>query len=508
MMRFWLILALASFLFPSVVTAQEDVTVTLEAPTDVSEPAAEPDGSPKSQSRSVRIAGESIEYQAIPDTLTLKDDKGEPRAKIFFAYYRVKQEADAPERPITFCFNGGPGSASVWLHMGMLGPKRLVIDSDAGRLPPPHGYIDNEFSLLDVTDLVFVDPVGTGYSKATDPKKKGDFYGFRKDLKSLAEFIQLFVTKNERWGSPKFLLGESYGTLRVAGLARELQNTYRMEINGLVLVSSVLDFRTIRASGSNDLPYILFLPTLTATAWYHEQLDDGLQKDLAKTVEQARKFAFGEYATALLKGADLPKKKRRRVAERFAKLTGLDAEYILDANLRVDMSRFAKELLEEQQVSVGRFDSRYTGPVADLIDDRYDTDASSSALFGAFTSVVNQYFREDLGVKRDEPYEILARLDWDWDSENGYVTSADMLSAAMRQNPALKVFVANGYYDLATPFAATEYTFNHLTPRSLREHVTMEYYEAGHMMYVHEPSLEKLRTDLVKYFEAAIPSQK
>jgi len=450
----------------------------------------------------VEIDGKEITYQATAGFLTFQSETGEERAKVFYTAYRRTgdEENKTRSRPITFCFNGGPGSSSVWLHMGMLGPKRVVLPEPDQPSVPPFGSQTNRYSLLDVTDLVFVDPVGTGYSKPAEPEKGKEFYGLRQDLDSVSEFIQLYVTKFNRWGSPKFLLGESYGTTRVAGVSKRLQDRYRMEVNGLVLVSSVLDFQTIVFSETNDLPFVLFLPSYTATAWYHGKLSDDLQTDLDATLRKARRFAMNDYATALLKGADLSKTKRDAVAGQYARLTGLSKEYVLENNLRISSSRFNKALLESQDETAGRFDSRYTGIARDPADDRYAFDASASALFGPFTASVNDYFRNELGIELDRPYEILASLDWQWGRENGFVETVTALSDAMIRNRSLKVFVANGYYDLATPYLATEYTFTHLRPPHLSQRVTMEYYEAGHMMYIHEPSLQKLRKDLLAFY--------
>lgn len=452
----------------------------------------------------VKIDGTAVSYRAKAGYLRLKSDKGEERAKVFYTAYHRRGDVKSASRPITFCFNGGPGSASVWLHMGMLGPKRVVLPDPTEPSAPPFESRANAYSLLDVTDLVFVDPVGTGYSKPADPKKGKEFYGLSQDLQSVSEFIQLYVTKFNRWGSPKFLLGESYGTTRVAGVSKRLQDRYRMEVNGLVLVSSVLDFRTIVFGDTNDLPFVLFLPSYTATAWYHGKLAEGLQGDLRHALREARRFALNDYATALLKGAELSEAKRDSIAIQYARLTGLSKEYVLENNLRVSTSRFAKELLDGRDETVGRFDSRYTGIARDPADDRYAFDASASALFGPFTASVYDYFRNELGLRRDQPYEVLASLDWDWGRENGFVETVTSLSDAMIRNQSLQVFVANGYYDLATPYLATEYTFAHLRPYRLRSRVTMKYYEAGHMMYIHEPSLQKLRGDLLDFYRSTL----
>ncbi len=365
--------------------------------------------------------------------------------------------------------------------------------------------IDNPFSLLDVTDLVFIDPVSTGYSRPLDEEKKGQFHGYQEDLESVARFIHLYTTRNGRWGSPKYLCGESYGTLSAAGLTEHLSDRFNLELNGIILVSTVVDFQTISADATNDLPYILFLPTFAATAWYHGRLSDDWQaRPLKEVVEAAREFALGEYATALLLGDAAPSENREKIVARYAELTGLSARYVRRANLRVSMSRFGKQLLARQGRAVGRFDSRYVGDERDLLDDRVEHDPSAAALFAPFTGALYQLLRDDLRIERDLPYEILTDKVHPWSYKsftNEYVQAVESLSSAMAEQPHLKVFVANGYYALATPFAAAEYSFNHMNLRRQRENVKFTYYEAGHMMYVHEPALEQLRADLLRFYE-------
>ena len=459
-------------------------------------------------SHTATIGGRDINYTATAGTLPLPGEDEKPKADLFFIAYTVATDGGGP-RPITFCFNGGPGSSSVWLHMGMLGPKRVKLPAEPVVPMPPAVPIDNAYSLLDVTDLVFIDPVSTGYSRAAEGEKKEQFHGYKEDLESVGRFIHLYTTKYGRWGSRKFLCGESYGTLRAAGLAEHLQDRYNLELNGIVLVSTVLDFQTIHFDETNDLPYILFLPSYTATAWYHRRLGRELQsKSLAEVVESAREFALGAYATALLKEGSLPAEEREAAIDRYAELTGLPAGFVRRSELRVPMSRFGQRLLRRENLAVGRFDSRYTGPVRDAAGISTEGDASAAALFGAFTSALYQYLHEDLKVRKDVPYEILTDKVHPWSYEaftNEFVESSTALAEAMAQNPHLKVFVANGYYDLATPFAAAEHTFARLLPAVRRRNVTMEYYEGGHMMYVHEPSLEKLRRDLLRFYAAEGP---
>lgn len=489
----------------------------------------------------VTIGGREIAYTATAGKMLIKNDEGEPKAHVFYVAYtkddpaakdgkKNKKGDDGSDedskksddngvaktnpRPITFAFNGGPGSSSVWLHLGMLGPQRVKLDSDAGKLRPPHELIPNEFSLLDVTDIVFIDPVSTGFSRPAKGEDKKQFHGYDEDLRSVGQFIHDFTTKYGRWGSPKFLLGESYGGLRAAGLAGELQDRYHMDINGVVLLSAVVDFQTLMAYGHNDIAYTLFLPGYAATAWYHKALGDDLQ---AKSVEEvakiAEEFASGPYLRALMAGDSLPKERREKIVARMTELTGLSAEYIEASDLRVPMSRFGKELLRKQGKIVGRFDSRYSGLALDEVGSNSDYDPSASAVFGAFTSALNDYLRGTLKVEEDRVYEILTDNVHPWNySEftNRYVDASETLRDAMIQNPYLKVFAACGYYDLATPAFAMKYTRDHmnLVPE-VRENFTMDYYHGGHMMYAHEPSLAKLRKDLVNFYESALePVQK
>ncbi len=457
----------------------------------------------------VEIAGRSIDYTATAGTLPLAGEEETHKADVFFIAYTVAGDSDRP-RPVTFCFNGGPGSSSVWLHLGMLGPKRVDLPSEPVVPAPPTSVIPNPYSLLDVTDLVFIDPVSTGYSRPIEGEKKEQFHGYDEDITSVGRFIHLFTTKYGRWGSPKFLCGESYGTLRAAGLAGHLQDRYNLELNGIVLVSTVLDFQTIKFNETNDLACVAFLPSYAATAWYHKRLDDELQdQSLEDVVATARRFALGDYATALLNGAALPDEARKDVIDRYATLTGLSPGFVERSNLRVPMSRFGKQLLRREGLAVGRFDSRYTGPERDAASIGTNTDPSASALFGSFTSAMYQHLRDDLNITKDVPYEILTGKVHPWnydDFTNEYVQSSITLEEAMTRNPHLRIFVANGYYDLATPFAGAEHTFNRLVPAERRENVTMGYYEAGHMMYVHEPSLKALREDLLTFYREAVPS--
>jgi carboxypeptidase C (cathepsin A) len=456
----------------------------------------------------VMINGQPVDYRAVAGTLILKDEKCKPKASMFYISYTKEGPHQMGERPITFCFNGGPGSSSVWLHLGVLGPKRVFLTDNGDALPPYH-LVNNEFSLLDVTDLVFIDPVSTGFSRAIPPEEAKQFHGVEEDIKSVAEFIRLYLTRNQRWKSPKFIVGESYGTTRAAGLAGYLHDENFIYINGLILVSTVLNFQSLDFNAGNDLSYLLFLPSYTATAWYHKRLSPELQANFHDTLRAAREFVINDYSLALFKGDLLKPLERQRIVSQLARLTGLSPEYIDRSNLRIEMMRFAKELLRNQRQTVGRFDSRFKGIDADAVGERFEYDPSADAIFGAFTATMNQYIGTDLKWTKDAHYKILTNVQpWDYGSSNQYLNVAETLRSVMTKNPYLRVFVGNGYYDLATPFFATEYTFNHLgLDASLMNHVTMEHYDAGHMMYIYRPALIKLKQDLASFYEQTLKNQ-
>lgn len=464
----------------------------------------------------VVIGGQEIAYTVIAGTMVLKEEtpdrekesEGEkPKASFFFVAYTKDGVEDKSRRPLTFSFNGGPGSSSVWLHLGLLGPRRVVMGDAGSLLPPPYGLTDNEFSLLDTTDLVFIDPVSTGYSRPVEGQKAKEFHDFKKDIESVGDFIRLFTTRYGRWLSPKFLIGESYGTTRAAGLSGYLQERHGLYLNGIMLVSAVLDFSTLEFEPGNDLPYILFLPTYAATARYHGKVRS--RKPLKAFLAEVEKFAFGEYASALSKGAAMSKRQQRLIAERLARYTGLRREYIEQTNLRPVIYRFCKELLRDRRRTVGRLDSRFLGMDRDAAGEYCESDPSMDAIMGPYTAALYDYVRNELKFESDLPYEILNPKVWPWsyaDHQNRYVNVAETLRHAMCVNPHLKVHVANGYYDLATPYLATEYTFNRLELEpELRGNVSMSYYEAGHMMYLHMPSLEQLKKELAKFIQAALP---
>jgi carboxypeptidase C (cathepsin A) len=438
----------------------------------------------------------------------MKDEEGKPRASFFFTSY-TKDGADPAKRPITFTFNGGPGSSSVWLHMGAFGPKRVNYLDDAGHAAkPPYRLVDNENSILDVTDLVFIDPVTTGFSRAIPFGDANKFHGVDADVQSVGEFIRLWTTRYARWASPKFLAGESYGTTRAAGLAGWLQEQ-GLYVNGIVLLSTILNFQTARFDSGNDLPYALFLPTYSAIAWYHKKLPADLQSQPVETVaREAERFALNEYTAALMKGDRLTDAERTQVAQQVSRLTGLSQDYVERANLRIRIDRFDKELLRAQRRTVGRLDGRFLGYDRDAAGESTEFDPSYSAIMGEYTAVLNDYVRRELKFETDLPYEILTDKvrPWSYDkAQNRYVDVSETLRDAMTQNPYLKVFVANGYYDLATPFAATNYTFGRMQLEpEIRRNLSMDYFEGGHMMYIDRKAHARLKKDIAEFMRGAV----
>jgi carboxypeptidase C (cathepsin A) len=471
----------------------------------------------------LRVGGKEIKYTVTTGTMILKEEtsdrekesEGEkPRAQIFFVAY-TKDESGSKsagrasaraKRPLTFSFNGGPGSSSVWLHLGVVGPRRVVLTEEGELPPPPFELTDNQYSLLDETDLVFIDPVSTGYSRTVDGQKPKEWHGFQKDIESVGDFIRLYTTRYNRWLSPKFLIGESYGTTRAAGLSGYLQERHGLYLNGLMLISAVLDFTTIRFNLNNELPFTMFLPGYAATAWYHKKA--GVGEPLREFLKEVEDFASGPYASALMKGDLLSVEERLNVVQEVARFTGLSTDFLERTNLRIIDKHFFKELLRESGRTVGRLDSRFLGIDRLGVTETAEYDPLLTNVLGPYTAGFYEYVRSELKFESDLPYEILNEKVWPWSYstfENQYVNVTETMRKAMTYNPHLKVFVANGYYDLGTPYFATEYTFSHLgLNQSLQKNVSMAYYEAGHMMYIHMPSLKKLKADLVKFMRSAM----
>jgi len=454
------------------------------------------------------IDGRTLEYTATAGTLNLKDAKGEDRASIFHVAYILDGVEDASTRPVTFCFNGGPGSSAVWLQFGTFGPRRIDIPDTVAAPPAPNSMVDNAQGILDKTDLVFIDPVGTGFSRPVGDTEAAEFHNVKEDVASVGEFIWRWLSRSGRWNSPKFLAGESYGTTRAAALSNHLQEK-GITLNGLVLVSLATNFQTFVFEAGNDLPNVLYLPSYAATAWYHHKLlnrPDSLDELLA----EARRFAIEEYAPALAWGDALPAERRRAVAEKLSALTGLPAAELERRKLKIHYLWFARTLLGAGDRTIGRLDGRYVGPDLDPYDITMNRDPSYDAAIGAYTAMVNDFLRRELGWESEDDYAVLSievNHGWKWKQDNklGYVNTTEDLRKAMVANPHLKLLFCNGLMDLATPFFAAEHTVAHLgLSEELRQNVSIVSYEAGHMMYFHPPSLKKLRQDLVSFFEGAL----
>ncbi|TDU87286.1 carboxypeptidase C (cathepsin A) [Kribbella voronezhensis] len=460
----------------------------------------------------LRIGKETLKYTATTGRVVLRQEvltEGKfdghlPKAEVFLTAYTL-DDADASQRPVTFAFNGGPGSSSIWLHLGLLGPRRAV-SGDVGELaPPPYGLEDNAETLLRHSDLVFIDPVSTGYSRAVEGEKPGEYHGFTRDLESVGEVIRLWTSRNGRWMSPKFLAGESYGTTRAAGLAAHLQDRYGMYLNGVMLISAVLEFGTLDFTPGNDLPFALYLPSYAATAHYHGLVPD---RELSDVLADAERYAAGRYPNALAQGNRLPDDYRAEVIARLASLTGLAEDYLDRVNLRIEHTRFFAELLRSRRRVVGRLDSRFTGWDVDSAGEVSNDDPSFRAIIGPYTAALNHYVRAELEYHNDLPYEFLSRdaaKDWSFkEFESNHVTVADKLAEAMRANPHLKVHIASGYYDCATPYFATEHTVARLQiPAELHANIELRYYPAGHMMYVNEESRLRQSEDLATFIQNA-----
>ena len=447
------------------------------------------------------FGGQRISYRAIAGETYLKDRNGKPLAAMT-SYSYIKDGPRDPNRPVTFLWNGGPGSGSVWLHMGAFGPKRVVVPSDArddGAAPFP--IIDNPDSLLDVTDLVFIDPIGTGFSRALGDKDPQDYWGVTKDAKSVAEFIRLWLNEHGRWNSPKYIGGESYGTTRSAAVINELEGTYTdVSINGILLISTILDFSQATDAQGNELGFVTNLPSMATAAWYHNVVQNK-PATVAEFAEQARAFAIGPYASALLKGNALTEAEIAQLLPELMRYTGLSERYLRQSNLRVPLNRFYKELLRDRGLTIGRLDGRYTGVDYDSAGATPDNDPSFYGIDGAYTAAVNAWSREGLKYSPDVTYSSIGGVrDWDWEipgagGGRGYVNVAPYIGRALRENSDLRVFVGQGYYDFATPFFGAEYSLNRPGfPTDGR--IEYHYYEAGHMMYVREQDLNKLSSDI------------
>ncbi|MEM1177762.1 MAG: carboxypeptidase [Acidobacteriota bacterium] len=475
-------------------------------------PMAGPEAESNSTRHSVEIDGEVIDYTATAGWLIMENEAGEPTARFGYTAYTREGFDDLAQRPVLFAFNGGPGSSSIWLHMGILGPRRVVVTDEGFTPPPPSDRVDNAYSVLDVTDIVMVDPVGTGFSKPLGEATGEDFWGVDQDIRSVGAFVKKYVSLNGRWASPKFILGESYGGVRSAGLVWHLQSTQGMNINGLIMVSPFLNMGSGVDGAHIDLPHVLYLSTLAATAWYHDVIENK-PASLEDFVAEVERFAYRRYAPALLAGFVLDEEEKKAVAEQLGAYTGTSAEYWIQADLRVSHGQFLQELQRDQRITTGRIDSRFIGPSVNPLGESMDYDPFFPAVGPAFTAAFLDYMHIELEFGQDEEYRVSAfGITWDWahspPNATGWLTPwANLrpdLSMALTHNPGLKLLVQQGYYDLATPMHATKHDIDHLDiNQEARDRIRMEYYEAGHMMYLHQPSLEKYRDDLASFIRDA-----
>jgi carboxypeptidase C (cathepsin A) len=461
-------------------------------------------------SHQVRIDGETVRYDATAGWLIMRDESGAPTARFGYTAYTKSDVGDLTQRPVMFAFNGGPGSSSIWLHMGILGPRRIEVKDPDFAPPPPINVVDNAYSVLDLTDIVMVDPVGTGYSRVLGEGKLEDHWGVDQDIRSVGSFIVQWVTANGRWRSPKYVLGESYGGIRAPGLAYHLQTARRMTLNGVVLVSPFMHFAFGADGMGLDLPHALYFPGLAATAWYHDRIQNR-PADLRDFLSEVERFTMNEYLPALVEGYTLQEERKREIAAKLAGFTGTSTDYWLKAGLRVSHEQFLQELGRDDRTITGRIDSRFVGPSLNPLAESQDYDPFFPSIGPAFAAGFNDYYRRELGVEVDDEYVVMARAWMKWDmthqqpGSNGifpvpFPNVLPDLAHAMKMNPGLGVLVQQGYYDLATPYFHAQYYMRHLdVPAEARERIHMEYYEAGHMMYVHPPSMEKYREDLVGF---------
>jgi carboxypeptidase C (cathepsin A) len=500
--------AMAMVLTMAIVATQAVIAQPLPTPPPDTSVITRPDKSVTKHS--IKIDGKIVNYTAVAGTLLLKNDKDESIALFGYTAYIKDGEADVSHRPLTFAYNGGPGSSSMWLHLGALGPRRVALNDPTYNPPPPYKLEDNEHSIIDVTDLVMVDPIGTGLSHPIGKATNKDFWGVDQDIKSISQFVTQYIKENDRWNSPKFLLGESYGTTRSAGIANYLQDNMGVQLNGVVLVSAVLDIHTL--TFADDISHVLYIPTYAAVAWYHNKLSNK-PADLEAFLKEVRTFSQGEYAVALQKGDLLSDVEKGQIAAKLSGYTGLSREYWIKANLRVPQQAFSQELLRDDHQTVGRLDARYKGINQDLLSEFAFEDPQSTQISPPYIASFMNYYYSELKVNKNYNYHVSVYsaegFKWDWhhapNGGEGFPvtpnTSVDM-AGVMSKNPNLKILVLNGYFDLATPFFGTEYTFDHMgLERKVRNNVTMKYYPAGHMMYIHTPSLVAFKKDVAAFIQ-------
>ncbi|HXJ40029.1 MAG TPA: hypothetical protein VNH18_12195 [Bryobacteraceae bacterium] len=466
----------------------------------------EVDETPVVTHHSINVDGKTLNYTATVAQMPLKDASGKTEAHIFYMAYTLDGVADRSKRPVTFCFNGGPGSASLWVHIGGMGPRSPKLMPNGGMPPPPYQMKDNQNTWLDKSDLVFIDPVGTGYSRAESVEVARRMNGVQGDIQSVGEFMRLYVTRNDRQVSPLFIAGESYGTLRTAGLAGYLIDR-GLAFNGVVLIGTTLNLETIW-SRSDDLVYELAFPTYAADAWYHKKVAADLQKkDLKSFLKDAEAFAMGDYAAALAKGDELSATERRTIIDKLVRFTGLDARYLDETNLRWDVAHFTRQLLRDQHETIGRYDGRLTGPSSQNTGETSEFDPSSTLITPPFVTMFSNYVRNELGYKTDMSYYTTGGVQpWDYGVQNGFGDTTAMLRSAMAKNPYMKVLVAAAYFDLATPYYAVEYTFNHMgLSQAMHKNISWAFYQSGHMLYIDSDSHAKLKKDISDFYTLALP---
>ena len=513
------IFSIAALILGGSLFAQEPApTVAPEKKPAPKESKADKDGKdhetkPKESKGSVKIEGKTINYSAKTGVLPVYKDDGTVGASIFYVYYSPNNEYGyrdpkhpAHSRPITFCFNGGPGSSAVWLHLGGLGPKRVNTLLDGRRPDATAGLADNPLSVLDVTDLVFIDPVNTGLSRVAKGENDKQFLGVDEDINAVAEFIRVFCIREKRWESPKFVCGESYGGIRGAGLTAVLQEKHGIYLHGLQIVSGLLNYGPMYDSIGNDLPNVLQLPTLTNIAHAHGKLPEDLQADREAAEKEAREFATNEYSVALLKGAALNEGDRKKIAEKLARLTSLPQSEILENNLRIDRWAFRKRLLRKEGLIIGGYDARVTAQDVGNAPHNATFDPSASFLKGAVSASINSYVRETLGYESDHPYRVMASVAWNWTQySNQFVAMESRLARALVQNPRLQIMLQVGRADLVVPQDVMRYSISQLPiPETLRANIRFEEYESGHMMYFHAPDAAKFRADTVKFIQESL----
>jgi len=477
-----------------------------QSPANAATPVSDEPAAPVERSHRISLGAGELAYTTTCGEMPIRNDKEELTARLFFTAYTVEQPAGAPPRPLTIAFNGGPGSASVWLHMGGLGPRRVKMLEDGGMPRPPFEIIDNEYTWLEATDLVFVDPVDTGYSRATSDDHAKHAKSMQGDLEVVGEFIRMYLTRYQRWTSPLFLAGESYGTFRAAGLAGLLVEQ-GIAFNGIILISSILNMQTARFTSGNDLPFQLFFPTYAATGWYHQKLDPSfLAKPVREFLDEVEAWVESDYVPALSQGDRLPADEREEIVAQMAGYTGLRPEFIDQSNLRIEIQQFCKELRRDEGKTVGRLDSRFTGSDRSGVSDTPDYDPSLNGIRPPFTSTLNHYIRTELGFESDREYHILRGLPWSYgDAAGGYADTSEALRSAFAKNPYMRLFVASGYYDLATPYYATLYTLNHSSfPAGTADHFDLKEYETGHMVYIDQGALVALRDHVVAFIAGAV----